>query len=82
MNNPANNHLFITQDTELAAWLCSQGVSLIRTEREGKQSSFIFNQPDEQLLIEFRMGTATGNIHAFFRAYKAMLKLVHVVPRG
>jgi len=77
MKNPADNHLFITQDTALAAYLCSQGITPLRVERDGKQASFVFPQPNKELLVAFSTGTATANVHAFFRAYKAMLKLIH-----
>lgn len=72
----SNNH-FSTRDTTLAAYLVCMGTELLNVKYDKDGATFILYQPDKHLLDEFGTGVATVNLLSFFKAYKAMLRLVH-----
>lgn len=76
MLNSAEKY-YSTSDTALAAWLISQGFELIDLDYSHPSSvTFLFEfdgQSFSKAVKTFQIGTAEGNILAFFRAYKRLL---------
>lgn len=70
---------FITRDTALAAWLYSNGYMLAEVDRRNHPVVFYFTRDSEEmdnLIRDFQVGRAEGNVVMFFRAYKKMLFII------
>ena len=67
---------FATPDTALAAWLYMNGAQLVAISKDGKPSTFDFEDSEEklkELIFAYQTGNATGNIIGFYRSYKFLL---------
>lgn len=73
------NHQNIqTPDTALASWIIISGIDKLRTDKSQNPAVFIF-PPDTDGTIaslsqKYERGIAVGNIRAFFKTYKSLLK--------
>lgn len=69
-----------TPDTAIAAYLCCCNFRLIRMDIDpNNRTIFIFENSSselEQSVHSFEIGTAVGNITAFFRQYRRLLREV------
>lgn len=78
------NPYFTTEDIALASWLHSNGIKLLSTDNSCFPTKFIFENHTNQidpLISVFQTGKATGNICAFYRSYKILLKQVKTKQR-
>jgi len=67
---------YSTRDTALAAWLYSNGYPLADVDRRNIPVVFYFTRDSKKmgnLIRDFQVGRAEGNVVLFFRAYKKML---------
>jgi hypothetical protein len=71
---------FTTNDTALAAWLISRGFELQDLDDSRPNSvAFLFDNSNQELskaVKTFQLGTAEGNILAFYRAYKRLVSQI------
>jgi hypothetical protein len=71
---------FVTSDTALAAWLVSRGFELQNLDNSRPNSvAFLFADSNDELVKAvkiFQLGTAEGNILAFYRAYKRLVSQI------
>ena len=69
---------FASKDLELAAFLYASGVTLLELDRSDPLNvRFIFETPDQQLLVAFQTSTATVNVRAHNAARKHLLNRLH-----
>lgn len=77
-----NGDFFTTHDTALAAYLISQGFELLDTDFSNPNSVVFCFEKDSKALEEavksYQVGTAEGNISAFHRAYRKLIKRVRI----
>lgn len=69
---------FPTQDTTLAAYLYSRGANLLGVDKTDYPYTFKFeDSPEIRLIItRYQQGEAPGNIIAYHRAYKTLLRQI------
>ena len=69
-----NDGHYETSDTALAAYLYSLGIKLIRIDYSlSRRAVFVFIEPNDDVLADYLTGQATGNIQAFYRAYRTLI---------
>ena len=75
-----SSEIYRTPDTALAAWLLSQGFTLLELDDSKPFSiSFLFKDDSTELpkcIHDFQAAKAEGNIVAFFRAYRRLVARV------
>lgn len=79
MIDTSRRSVYSTSDTALAAWLYASGFELQDVDNSEFPAVFHFENSSQklpQLIHDFQMGEAVGNIAAFFRAYKILLSKV------
>lgn len=69
---------YSTTDTALAAWLHSQGIKLYSTDTNHFPSTFHFKDepPIQELVHDYQVGNAIGNVANFYRSYRRLLSIV------
>lgn len=67
---------FSTSDTATAAYLCVSNFQLIRIDNNSERARFVFEDSEalHNAATAFDMGTAIGNVSAFFRQYRKLLR--------
>ena len=77
IRNTISKNTYSTNDTALAAWLISQGFELLGLDSTRSNSvAFLFEDSSKafaEAIKKFQLGTAEGNVMAFFRAYRRLL---------
>ena len=72
------NSIFSTPNTALAAYLLSEGYELLDTNTDNPQE-LIFTFQDsihlKELVRNYNIGTAQGNINAFYYNYRKLVSL-------
>ena len=69
-----NDGKFETSDTALAAYLYSLGIKLLRIDYTlSRRVTFVFAEPNDNVIEDYTTGQATGNIQAFYRAYRTLI---------
>ena len=69
-----NDGHYETSDTALAAYLYSLGIKLLRIDYSlSRRAVFIFLEPNDNVIEDYTTGQATGNIQAFYRAYRTLI---------
>jgi hypothetical protein len=74
------NSRFETENTALAAYLVSVGISEPEVERTPKGVHFLFTDGNidiQPFVNKWLAGTSTGNIPLFYRNYKRFLRIVN-----
>ena len=75
--NKNHENKYQTSDTALAAYLISQGYEYLELDVSNPRSAVFFFENNssafQESLKQFQLGEASGNILAFFRAYKKLL---------
>ena len=69
-----NDGHYETSDTALAAYLYSLGTKLLHIDYSlSHRVVFVFLEPADDTLSAYLTGQATGNIQAFYRAYRTLI---------
>jgi hypothetical protein len=77
LQNQNEQHVYITPDTALASYLIISDIKKLRTDRSQNPTVFIFedyNGNVAELVQKWERGIASGNVKAFFKTYKSLLK--------
>ncbi len=74
MKTIENNHHFETTDLRLATFLYASGVKLQGIDRRSDpRATFIFDEPNPELLSTFQSGIATINVFAYDNARNTLM---------
>ena len=77
LHDQNQSNTFSTPDTALASWLIISGIDNYKTDKSQNPIVFIFPDSDgtiTNLMQKYERGIAVGNIRAFFKTYKSLLK--------
>ncbi len=66
-----------TSDLALAAYLYCSGVRLVSLDRQNpRRCTFVFVQPDPDLVSNWQNGAATANVLAYANAYSVLKAMI------
>lgn len=83
LTSPNDDNLFKTHDTALAGYLYSLGYTHTDTDVTQFPAVLVFELSDglKEAVHNFQLAKAEGNIVLFFRGYRRMLSIIHVLAK-
>ena len=80
---PSDDSLFKTNNTALAGYLYSLGYHHVDTDVSQYPAVFSFEDDGslKEAVRNFQLAKAEGNIVLFFRGYRKMLSIIHILSK-